>query len=209
MMEYSEFSPFHLDAISEVVNIGAGNAATALSEMLGKPVEMGIPNVELASIYEVPERFGHVEEHVAAIYTHGEGAFPCNLIFIQNEDAAQDLVDAVFMSRMNTDGREFPLEMRDSALGELGNIVLSSFLNAVSRMIGSDAISVSVPGVAHDMLGAILEFVASIFAQAGEMALLVNTTLQLEQGGTGLKGNLMMVPDPGALEALLGKLGVL
>ncbi len=209
VMEYSEFNPIHLDAIREVVNIGAGNAATALSEMLGKPVDMGVPNVELVSIYDISERFGPEEDFVAAIYTHAEGAFPCNLIFVQDEDAAQGLVDAMFVARMNTDGREFPPEMRDSALGELGNIVLSSFLNAVSRMIGSDALSISVPGVAHDMLGAILQFVASIFAQSGELALLVNTTLQLEQDGSDLKGNLMMVPDPGALETLLAKLGVL
>ncbi|EFC90301.1 CheC, inhibitor of MCP methylation [Dethiosulfovibrio peptidovorans DSM 11002] len=208
-MEYNDFSPLHLDAIREVVNIGAGNAATALSEMLGKPVVMGVPDVELVSIYEVSERFGPPEDFVAAVYTHGEGTFPCNLIFIQDEEAAQGMVDAMFISRMNTDGRDFPPEMRDSALSELGNIILSSFLNAVSRMIGSESISISVPGVAHDMLGAILEFVASIFAQSGELALLVNTTLKLDQEGTDIKGNIMMVPDPGALEILLSKLGVL
>jgi chemotaxis protein CheC len=208
-MEYNDFSPLHLDAIREVVNIGAGNAATALSEMLGKPVVMGVPDVELVSIYEVSEHFGPPEDFVAAVYTHGEGTFPCNLIFIQDEEAAQGMVDAMFISRMNTDGRDFPPEMRDSALSELGNIILSSFLNAVSRMIGSESISISVPGVAHDMLGAILEFVASIFAQSGELALLVNTTLKLDQEGTDIKGNIMMVPDPGALEILLSKLGVL
>lgn len=208
-MEYTDFSPLHLDAIREVVNIGAGNAATALSDMLAQPVDMGVPRVELVSIYEVSEHFGPPEDLVAAVYTHAEGAFPCNLIFIQDEEAAQGMVDAMFISRMDTDGRDFPQEMRDSALSELGNIILSSFLNAVSRMIGSDSISISVPGVAHDMLGAILEFVASIFAQSGELALLVNTTLKLEQEGTDIKGNIMMVPDPGALEILLSKLGVL
>jgi len=208
-MEYTDFSPLHLDAIREVVNIGAGNAATALSDMLAQPVDMGVPRVELVSIYEVSEHFGSPEDFVAAVYTHAEGAFPCNLIFIQDEEAAQGMVDAMFISRMDTDGRDFPQEMRDSALSELGNIILSSFLNAVSRMIGSDSLSISVPGVAHDMLGAILEFVASIFAQSGELALLVNTTLKLEQEGADIKGNIMMVPDPGALEILLSKLGVL
>ncbi|MEA3284139.1 MAG: chemotaxis protein CheC [Synergistota bacterium] len=208
-MEYADFSPLHLDAIREVVNIGAGNAATALSDMLAQPVDMGVPRVELVSIYEVSEHFGPPEDLVAAVYTHAEGAFPCNLIFIQDEEAAQGMVDAMFVSRMDTDGREFPQELRDSALSELGNIILSSFLNAVSRMIGSDSLSISVPGVAHDMLGAILEFVASIFAQSGELALLVNTTLKLEQEGADIKGNIMMVPDPGALEILLSKLGVL
>ncbi|MCF4113969.1 MULTISPECIES: chemotaxis protein CheC [Dethiosulfovibrio] len=208
-MEYTDFSPLHLDAIREVVNIGAGNAATALSDMLAQPVDMGVPRVELVSIYEVSEHFGPPEDLVAAVYTHAEGAFPCNLIFIQDEEAAQGMVDAMFVSRMDTDGRDFPQEMRDSALSELGNIILSSFLNAVSRMIGSDSLSISVPGVAHDMLGAILEFVASIFAQSGELALLVNTTLKLEQEGADIKGNIMMVPDPGALEILLSKLGVL
>ncbi|PIE54286.1 MAG: chemotaxis protein CheC [Dethiosulfovibrio peptidovorans] len=208
-MEYTDFSSLHLDAIREIVNIGAGNAATALSDMLGQSIDMGVPNADIVSIYDVSEYFGSPEKFAAAIYTHGEGAFPCNLIFIQDEEMIQKLVDAVFMARMNTTGREFPEEMRDSCLAELGNIVLSSFLNAVSGMIGADPISISVPGVAHDMLGAILQFVAVIFAQTGEHALLMNTTLQLDGVDSKLKGNIMIVPEPGALEILLSKLGVL
>lgn len=208
-MEYNEFSPLHLDTIKEVINIGAGNSATALSELLEVPVNMGIPDVELVSIYEIAERFSPPEEIASAIYTHAEGAFPCNLIFIQNEENAQELVDAMFMARMSTDGRQFPPEMRDSALSELGNIILSSFLNAVSQMLGADPISISVPGVAHDMLGAIIQFVVSIFAQSGDMALLINTSLEFENSDESIKGRIMMVPDPGALEILLAKLGVM
>jgi chemotaxis protein CheC len=101
--------------------------------------------------------------------------------------------------------------MTDSALSEVGNIILSSFLNAVNMLIGTEH-QISVPGVAHDMLASILDVVASIFGQLGEMALVVNTELRvggLEDSERNISGNIVMLPDPDALELLLRKLQVL
>jgi chemotaxis protein CheC len=102
-------------------------------------------------------------------------------------------------------------EMADSAMGEVGNIILSSFLNAINMLIGTQH-QISPPGVAHDMLASILDVVASMFGQMGEMAILVNTELRigsLDSGGRNISGNIVMLPDPDALELLLRKLQVL
>jgi chemotaxis protein CheC len=95
----------------------------------------------------------------------------------------------------------------------VGNIVLSSFLNAVNLLIGTRH-QISVPGVAHDMLGPVLDVVASIFGQIGEMALVINTVLHVagsasESSSKEISGNIVMLPDPDALELLLRKLQVL
>ena len=103
---------------------------------------------------------------------------------------------------------ELPDEIRDSALSELGNIVLSSFLNAINLLMGTTHM-ISVPGVAHDMLGSILDVVVSIYGQMGDTALIVNTSLMVSGADAQLSGKVIMIPDPGSLETLLGKLRVL
>jgi len=109
--------------------------------------------------------------------------------------------------------QDLPQDMKDSALSEVGNIILSSFLNAINMLIGTQH-QISVPGVAHDMLSSILDVVASIFGQLGETALMVNTELRVggnnDAEATGyISGNIVMIPDPDALEVLLRKLKVL
>jgi len=208
-MDLANFSNLQLDAMREVGNIGAGNAATALSIMLARPVDMDVPKAELVSIYELAEYYGDPLTMVSAVFVRSEGEFTCSLIFIQEEDESRKLVDLLIGQQMGgMDPASVPEEMRDSALTEVGNIILSSFLNAINVLIGGTH-SISVPGVAHDMLGSILDVVASIFGQSGEHALIVDTSLKVENVEGRGSGKVVMLPDPGSLEILLGKLQVL
>ncbi|MDD2207090.1 MAG: chemotaxis protein CheC [Aminobacterium sp.] len=209
-MNLDSFSHLQLDAIREVGNIGAGNAATALSKLLEKPVEMDVPKAELISIYELGEHYGPAMSLVAAVFVRSHGDFPCSLIFIQEEENAQSLVDLLITKQFGggMDVSSLPEEMRDSALSEVGNIILSSFLNAINMFVGS-TYNISVPGVAHDMLAAVLDVVISIFGQTGDVALVVNTTLSVGESDLDVQGNVIMIPDPGSLEGLLEKLGVM
>ncbi len=207
-MELRDFSTFQLDAIREVGNIGTGNAATALSKLLDRTVDMDVPKAEIVSIYELGEHYGSPETVVAAVFVRSEGEFPCNLIFILEEHEAAMLVDLLLLQQMGSVMPELPDEIRDSALSELGNIVLSSFLNAINLLMGTTHM-ISVPGVAHDMLGSILDVVVSIYGQMGDTALIVNTSLMVSGADAQLSGKVIMIPDPGSLETLLGKLRVL
>ena len=209
MLDLSSFNYLQLDAIREVGNIGTGNAATALSKLLGRMIDMDVPKAELVSIYELAEHYGDPTELIAAVFVRSLGDFGCSLIFIQKEDAKM-MVDLLLKQQFgDAVPPDLPQEISDSALTEVGNIILSSFLNAINLLIGTEH-QISVPGVAHDMLSSILDVVASIFGQMGEMALVVNTELHVEgtDGATG-SGNIIMLPDPDALELLLRKLQVL
>jgi chemotaxis protein CheC len=177
--------------------------------MLARPVDMDVPRAELVSIYDLAEYYGDPLTMMSAVFVRSEGEFTCSLIFIQEEDDGRKLVDLLISHQ--TGGMEpgdMPEGMRDSALTEVGNIILSSFLNAINVLIGGTH-SISVPGVAHDMLGSILDVVASIFGQSGEHALIVDTALKVENVEGGISGKVIMLPDPGSLEILLGKLQVL
>ena len=206
------FSTLQLDAIKEVGNIGTGNAATALSGLLNRKIQMTVPKTELVSIYDLGEHYGDPMQIVGAVFVRSLGGFQCSLIFIQNEEDAKLMVELLLKQQFGTfiPVGEIPQEMTDSALSEVGNIVLSSFLNAINMLLGTQH-QISVPGVAHDMLSSILDVVASIYGQMGETALLVNTELNVEglEEGRKVSGHIILIPDPDALELLLRKLKVM
>lgn len=206
-MEWGEFSNLQLDAVREVGNIGTGNAATALSQLLGRTVDMGVPEADLIPIYDLAAKYGSPETLVCAVLIRAEGDFPCNLIFVIEEEAARELAELLISMDISELDSEVQLQMRDSALAEVGNIILGAFLNAISMLTGY-VLPASVPSVAHDMLGAVMDIVASIFGVIGETALLVKTSLQVKDVEREVHGNVIMVPDPGSLETLLQKLGV-
>lgn len=210
MLDLSSFNYLQLDAIREVGNIGTGNAATALSKLLSRMIDMDVPKAELVSIYELAEHYGDPTELMAAVFVRSLGDFGCSLIFIQKEEGAKMMVDLLLKQQFgDAVPPDLPQEISDSALSEVGNIILGSFLNAINLLIGTQH-QISVPGVAHDMLSSILDVVASIFGQMGEMALVVNTELRVEgTEGAAISGNIVMLPDPDALELLLRKLQVL
>ena len=212
MSDMESFSTLQLDAIKEVGNIGTGNAATALSGLLNRKIQMTVPKTELVSIYDLGEHYGDPMQIVGAVFVRSLGGFQCSLIFIQNEEDAKLMVELLLKQQFGTfiPVGEIPQEMTDSALSEVGNIVLSSFLNAINMLLGTQH-QISVPGVAHDMLSSILDVVASIYGQMGETALLVNTELNVEglEEGRKVSGHIILIPDPDALELLLRKLKVM
>ncbi|MBQ3446838.1 MAG: chemotaxis protein CheC [Synergistaceae bacterium] len=212
MSDIASFNALQLDAIKEVGNIGTGNAATALSGLLSRMIHMEVPKTEMVSIYELGEHYGDPLQIVGAVFVRSLGGFQCSLIFIQNEEDANLMVELLLKQQFGTfiPVGEIPQEMTDRALSEVGNIVLSSFLNAINMLLGTQH-QISVPGVAHDMLSSILDVVASIYGQMGETALLVNTELRVEglEEGRKISGHIILIPDPDALELLLKKLKVM
>ena len=211
MPDIITFNDKQLDAIREVGNIGTGNAATALSGLLSRMIHMDVPKTELVSIYEIGEHYGDPMQIVGAVFVRSLGGFQCSLIFIQPEEDAKLMVELLLKQQFGTfiPAGEVPQEMTDSALTEVGNIVLSSFLNAINMLLGTQY-QISVPGVAHDMLASILDVVASIYGQMGETALLVNTELKVEglEHGRKISGHIILIPDPDSLALLLRKLKV-
>jgi chemotaxis protein CheC len=116
-----------------------------------------------------------------------------------------DLIIPMDMSGMDEAQR---VQIMDSAITEQGNIILGAFLNALSKITGW-TLPTTIPAVARDMLGSIMDLVASMFGVIGESAMLVNTNLRIKGLDEELGGTVIMIPDPGSLEFLLAKLGVL
>jgi chemotaxis protein CheC len=129
--EELELSTLQLDAIREVGNIGAGNAATALSQLLGRTVDMEVPVADLVSIYDIPFRYGSPESQVCAILIRVEGDFSCNLIFVM-EEAEDRTFGPVALHGHQRHGSDVKIQMRTAPLR--GRNKIRAFLNAISMM---------------------------------------------------------------------------
>ncbi len=187
------------DVLREIGNIGAGNATTALAQMLGCKVDMAVPQVRLLEFSEVGTIMGGEEQIMAGIYLMVEGDITGSILFLLNKESARKLI-AKLMG-METVGEDLS-EMEQSALKEIGNIITASYLNSLS-MLTQLVIYPSVPALSIDMAGAILSVPAIEFGTMGDKLLLIQT-----QFFEGLDGYFILVPDLDSYDKILGALGM-
>ncbi|AIQ13328.1 chemotaxis protein CheC [Paenibacillus durus] len=194
---------FKMDVLKEVGNIGAGNAATALSQLLNKPIDMAVPKVQLLGFEEIAEKVGGAEEVVFAVFLRVEGEAPGNLFFILSPDAARNLLRRV-AGISEVSGEELS-EMELSALNEIGNILAGSYLSSLADFT-SLSMYPTVPALAMDMAGAILSYGLLQFGQMGDDALLIDTTFL--EGQDEIEGQFFLIPDPESFPKIFQSLGV-
>ncbi len=187
------------DVLREIGNIGAGNATTALAQMLGCKVDMAVPQVRLLEFSEVGAIMGGEEQIMAGIYLMVEGDITGSILFLLNKESARKLVSKLM--GMEVTGDE-PTEMEQSALKEIGNIITASYLNSLS-MLTQLVIYPSVPALSIDMAGAILSVPAIEFGTMGDKLLLIQT-----QFFEGLDGYFILVPDLDSYDKILSALGM-
>lgn len=203
MEVFKHFKEFKMDVLKEVGNIGAGNAATALSRLLNKPVDMAVPKVQLLPFEEISEKVGGAEKIVIAIFLRVEGDAPGNLFFILSPEAAKGLLKKLAGIFPEQEG--FFNEMEQSALCEIGNILAGSYLSSLADFTKLD-MSPTVPGLAMDMAGAILSNGLLQFGQMGDDALLIDTTFL--EGNHEVEGQFFLIPDPESFAKIFQSLGV-
>lgn len=196
-----------LDALAEVGNIGAGTAATALAQMTGTRVDMGVPRVALVPVEEIPERIGGGDTLVAAILLDVGGEAEGRMLFMLPADSAQELV-ALLMGGMAPGGGEegAPFdEIGLSALQEIGNVLAGSYLTALGTLTGL-RLEPSPPAVGVDMADALIGDAILDVAEQGAPAMLIET--EFTGGDTPRVADLLFIPTPQALRAVLDRLGV-
>lgn len=201
--EILELSPTQMDVLREIGNVGAGNSATALSQIINRRIDMTVPNVSIVPIGDVPELIGGPDAMVAGVFLRVYGQAPSNILFIMPKESAYYLVDMLMGKQHgSTDKLDF---MDESALMEIGNILAGAYLNALFTFTNISMIP-SIPALAIDMAGAILSVVLVQLGQMGDHALVIETKFQAEDDG--ITGHFFLVPDPGSLETILSAVGV-
>ena len=198
-----DLSAMQLDALREIGNVGAGNSATALSQIINRKIEMNVPEVAIVPLNEVPDLVGGADAMVAGVFLRVYGKAPGSVLFFLPKDSAFYLVDTLMgREHGSTNNLDF---MDESALMEIGNILAGAYLNALAHFTKLTLLP-SIPALAIDMAGAILSVVLVQLGQMGDHALVIETEFLSEDDG--IRGHFFLVPDPGSLETILSAVGV-
>jgi chemotaxis protein CheC len=193
----AQYSDLQLDALRELANVGSGTASTALSSMLGRSVDITVPNAFVLPMAEAVGSIGNAEDDVTGIVLGVFGDLEATVLLLVNPNHAALLCGML--------GVPADSEFGESALLEIGNIVGSSYINALATMTGM-SIEPTPPSLATDMLAAIVESVLAARATGGDVALLLDSDMVVE--GEDCSVSFLLVPDQGGVEQLLARLGL-
>ena len=201
-MSLEQVTENYYDVLKEIGNIGAGNAMTALSQMLQCKVDMKVPQVSLLEFAAVGEIMGGEEQIMLAVFLGVEGDITGSMMFMVEEKSARHLIQKITMG-MLPQGSEFE-EMGLSAMKEVGNIITGAYLNSLSTLTNLK-IFPTPPALTLDMAGAILSVPAIQFGIYGDNILLIQSNFQDE---VELDGYFILVPDIESYEKILRALGL-
>lgn len=209
MSYIDKINSLHLDILREIGNIGAGHAATALSTLLNKKIDMKVPNVRIVSFDEMMDMAGGPDNVVAGVFLRIEGEAPGSMFFVlplqQAEKFIHQMTGDFSFSFQQTLNNELGL----SALQELGNILSGSYLSSLSDFTKL-SLYPSVPALSIDMVGAIISYGLIELSQVGDYAIVIDTALNEEEQDESeeVKGHFFLLPDPDSFEIIFRALGV-
>lgn len=195
-----DMSTTYYDVLKEIGNIGAGNATTALANLLQSKVDMEVPKVMVLEFRDLGAMLGGEEQELAAAFLGVEGDITGSILFLMKKENAMTIAKKLLGEYCGDDLGE----MERSAVKEVSNIITGSYLNALSSLTNL-TIYPSVPDLAVDMAGAVLSVPAIEFGIIGDKILLIQSQLKNE---IEMEGFFIMVPDVNSYEKILHSLGI-
>ena len=200
MEDIRNLKPNQLDALREVANIGAGHAATALSQMTGGTIMISVPTINIARLEEVPPQVSGPEEPVAAVLMHMLGDLTGRTLLVFPKPTAIRLSE---MMLRRPQGSSVDLgELEQSAIKEAGNILSGAYMNALSDFMGMMLLP-SPPTLAIDMSTAVLTTAYLQFGSDRDYVFCVESEFFLQDVGERLRGFFLLLPDYASLQAIL------
>jgi chemotaxis protein CheC len=191
------YSDLELDALRELANIGSGTAATALSQMLARTIDVSVPKAAALPLEEAVASVGEPELMVVGVVLEVRGDVPGLAVLLFTEKDADSVCTLL--------GVDPGTEFADSALAEIGNILCASYLGAIVSMVGID-LQPGPPQSAKDMLGSIVESILLASAETTDTALLIDSDIRIEGEGTSVQ--FMLIPSADGVSTLLSRLGL-
>lgn len=193
----STFNDVQLDALRELANIGSGTASTALSSMLGRSVDLTVPSAEALPFADAVDAIGPADDIVTAVVIGVVGDMEATVLLLLGDSDA-----AILCGLLGVDPAD---EIAGSAIGEIGNIVGASYVNALAAMTGL-SMEPEPPQSATDMLGAIVASVLAGRASGDDIALVLDSDLVVE--GEDCSISFLLVPTREGVNELLTRLGL-
>jgi chemotaxis protein CheC len=191
------YTELQLDALRELANIASGNAATSLSQMLGRGVDLSVPRVLALPLADAVEACGDPDEDITAVVIPLDGDIYGVVLLLISLEGAGTLCGLL--------GVEAGTEIGNSALQEIGNVLGTSCLNALASMTGL-GLEPHPPHLTVDMLGAIVSSLALSQTASTELVLVMDSELEVENEPCSI--SFVLLPTEGGVTDLLAPLGL-
>ena len=201
--DYNDLNEIQLDVLREMGNIGTGNAAMALAEMLATPIDISVPTVKILDYETAMEAMGGPENMIVGLLLSFDGDINGMIMFLLEKDFAHMMINTLMGEDTETFDPEDPVS--NSALTEVGNIMAASYVNAIASMTEM-RINLSVPSMSIDMLGAILSVPAIHYANISDKIIMIQNELQ--GNNTSASNHILMLPDVESLQKIMTALGI-
>jgi len=199
MEDLRTLKAIQMDALREVANIGAGHAATALSQMVGRTIMISVPTINVSRLEDIPPQVAERDEPVAAVLMHMLGDLTGRTLLVFPRSTAVRL--AGLLLRREPEGEDFT-EMEQSAIKEAGNILSSAYMNALSDFMGMMLLP-SPPSLAVDMSTAVLTTAYLQFGSDKDYVFCVESEFLMGDLDERMRGFFLLLPDPASLQAIL------
>ena len=207
-MNITNLSNLQLDMLKEIGNIGAGNAATSLSKLINKRVDMQVPSVKIVAFQEVMNIIGGPDQMIVAILFQVQGDISGTVYFILSKNEAEKLINQMIPSQqMDLFNGEEINELSASVLREVGNILTGSYLTALSDFLKVN-VHPSIPYFSVDMAGAILTVGLIELSQVTDYAIIIDTKMNGIEAGNGVNGQFFFMPEPKSVSKVFKTLGI-
>jgi len=200
MQAIRSLKSIQLDALRETANIGAGHAATALSQMTGNTIMIKVPNISVASMEDLPAQFAADEEPVAAVLMHMLGDLSGRTLLVFPRPTVMRLAELMLRRPL---GSSLALgELESSAIKEAGNILSGAYMNALSDFLGMLLLP-SPPTLVIDLSTAVLTSAFGEFSADPDAIICVESEFMLTELQHTLRGFFLLLPDPASLQVML------
>ena len=199
MEDVRNLKALQIDALREVANIGAGHAATALSQLTKQTIMITVPELTVARIEDVPDLMGDADAPVVAVLMHMLGDLTGRTLLMLPERDARVLVD--LLNRRELGATEAFGELEQSGIKEAANILGGAYMNALADFMGMMLLP-SVPSLVIDLAGAVLTTAYLNFGHERDFVLCVQTDFIFQDVGHTLSGQFLLLPDLASLKAI-------
>lgn len=201
--DYDELNDMQLDALKEIGNIGSGNAATALSSMLERTVNMAVPKINILDYNNAIETLGGPEKLLVGILFSMSGDVTGMIMFLLHKEFAHMILSSLVGSEF--DGSCELNEMDKSTIQEVGNIMAASYVNAMASLTNL-TIDISVPEMNVDMAGALLSVPTIYYANISDKIICIED--EFDKDNFGAASHILLIPEVDGLQKIMESLGL-
>ncbi|MBR2529952.1 MAG: chemotaxis protein CheC [Lachnospiraceae bacterium] len=203
MISYDCLNELQLDVMREIGNIGAGNACTALSVLLGTAIDMSVPRVQLLSYESTAQKLGGEDNAVIGLQIEINGDLEGMMVHVVQKNFAQRIINTFYAKEItNIENLD---EMDSSVLNEMANITSGAYANSIATLT-SLLVNIGTPNQMTGKVSDVMKLPLTKFVKPGEQVLVVDEVFTIDD--EHISSNMILALESESLEKLFERLGV-